>query len=113
MFLPNPLVNVSQQNAPVSLYKSFGGSFNQLQCVMHDFGSNHKCRSENYLKQKGDGAIVGLHSNWIGEFILACARPSDRIIKDHHLIHQVRLVLLLSVLSETICRDVRYERATN
>jgi hypothetical protein len=82
-------MDVWQPNAPESLYKSFGGSFKQLQCVLHELGSNHKCRSENYANQKGTGAIVGLHSNWIGDSILACARPSDRIIKDHRLIHQV------------------------
>lgn len=97
---PKPLVDVMQQNAPVSLFNSFGGSF---RCVLHEFGSNHKCRSENYLQQKGTSAIIGLHSSWISDFILACARPSDRIIKDHHLLHQVLLIQLSLEQSEIPC----------
>ncbi|CAM6109885.1 unnamed protein product [Calypogeia fissa] len=86
----------AQQNAPVSLYNSFGGSFT---CILHEFGSNNKCRSENYLQQKGTGAIVGLHSNWVGDSILACARPSDRMIKDHHLIHQFHSRSIVAVIN--------------
>ncbi|KAL2620830.1 hypothetical protein R1flu_001035 [Riccia fluitans] len=61
----------------------------QLQCAFHEIGTQRGCRSENYLQQRGYGALVGLHSNWIGHFILASARLSDRLLEEHHLIYQL------------------------
>ncbi|BBN14699.1 hypothetical protein MPTK1_6g13710 [Marchantia polymorpha subsp. ruderalis] len=70
--------------------RSLSSSFKvQLQCALHEFGTQRGCRSENYLQQRGFGALVGIHSNWIGHFILAAARPTNRILDEHHLIYQL------------------------
>ncbi|KAG6541951.1 hypothetical protein Mapa_016676 [Marchantia paleacea] len=70
--------------------RSLSSSFKvQLQCALHEFGTQRGCRSENYLQQRGFGALVGIHSNWIGHFILAAARPTNRLLEEHHLIYQL------------------------
>eukprot|EP00879_Flechtneria_rotunda_P028516 GHRR01030641.1.p1 GENE.GHRR01030641.1~~GHRR01030641.1.p1 ORF type:complete len:176 (+),score=26.47 GHRR01030641.1:351-878(+) len=33
------------------------------------------CTRENPARQKGANAVAGLHSNWVGEHVLAMARP--------------------------------------
>ncbi|KAL3681132.1 hypothetical protein R1sor_024088 [Riccia sorocarpa] len=71
----------------------------RLQCAVHEIGTQRGCRRENYLQQRGYGALVGLHSNWIGHFILASARPSDRLLEEHHLLYQLHSQHIAAVIN--------------
>ncbi|KAJ7560355.1 hypothetical protein O6H91_04G126100, partial [Diphasiastrum complanatum] len=60
----------------------------RIQCSFEGLGSAEGCRYEDHRQQKGEGAIVGLHSSWVTPFILGMARPSDHIIKQYFIIYQ-------------------------
>eukprot|EP00042_Codosiga_hollandica_P050543 m.606016 g.606016 ORF g.606016 m.606016 type:complete len:679 (-) comp58111_c0_seq4:2627-4663(-) len=58
------------------------------------------CKSERFDLWKAAGnAIEGLYSNWVTENLLAMARPSDRIIKEHNLIRQFQAVGVVGVVN--------------
>mmetsp|Transcript_29551 Transcript_29551/g.94789 ORF Transcript_29551/g.94789 Transcript_29551/m.94789 type:complete len:530 (-) Transcript_29551:146-1735(-) len=46
------------------------------------------CRHEDPRRQHGKSAIDGLHSNWVTDAVLAMARTSDRLIREHNVIEQ-------------------------
>jgi protein tyrosine phosphatase domain-containing protein 1 len=48
------------------------------------------CSRENPSKQKVGNAIKGLHSNWVGEKVLAMARPWQDNISKHKLLEQFK-----------------------
>ncbi|KAL3680799.1 hypothetical protein R1sor_023755 [Riccia sorocarpa] len=60
-----------------------------LQCAIHEIGTQRGAAGKTIFQQRGYGALVGLHSNWIGHFILASARPSDRLLEEHYLLYQL------------------------
>lgn len=51
----------------------------QVQCLCE---GGKKCTRENPASQRGPNAVAGLHSNWVGEHLLATARPwQEHVIK--------------------------------
>eukprot|EP00939_MAST-03C_sp_MAST-3C-sp1_P002800 g2800.t1 len=50
----------------------------------------NRCGLTAFLNQTPRGPIDGLHSNWVTGDVLACQRPSSRIIKEFDLINQFR-----------------------
>ncbi|XP_024535677.1 protein tyrosine phosphatase domain-containing protein 1-like isoform X2 [Selaginella moellendorffii] len=59
-----------------------------IQCKFEGLGSSERCRCEDFKQQKGQPAIVGLHSNWVTDNIVATARPSDALIGDYSVLEQ-------------------------
>lgn len=58
-----------------------------LVCVMQ---GGRNCTKENPARQKDGNAVPGLHSNWVGDNILATARPwQDNVIK-HDLVSKFK-----------------------
>lgn len=52
----------------------------RVQCFFESLGSPTGCRHEDYHLQRGTGSFEGLHSNWVTDAILACARPSEDML---------------------------------
>lgn len=50
-----------------------------------NFCGGKSCKHENWKTQE-KSAIIGLNSSWVTDNILACQRPSSRIIREHGLI---------------------------
>ena len=50
----------------------------RIQCL---FEGGKRCRKEDPRAQKGENAVRGLHSNWVGTRILASARPQQPIVQ--------------------------------
>ena len=53
------------------------------------FWGGKKCKNENWSLCK-DPAIMGLHSNWINDKIIASQRLSDRLIDEYDIIQQFK-----------------------
>lgn len=49
-------------------------------------GSHLNCWREDPAKQKGGNALLGLHSNWVGDHVLAMARPWQDSVLQHNLV---------------------------
>ncbi|KAK3273738.1 hypothetical protein CYMTET_18039 [Cymbomonas tetramitiformis] len=56
-----------------------------VQCT---FEGGRNCRHEDYKRQKGPAAVMGLHSNWITKDVLGMARPNDKAIREHGIVDQ-------------------------
>jgi hypothetical protein len=70
----------------------------------HTGGRN--CSKENPAKQKGRNAIPGLHSSWVGDKVLAMARPWQQHVVHHNLPaafaqHNIGMILNLQEVSST------------
>ncbi|KAG1660567.1 hypothetical protein FOA52_005103 [Chlamydomonas sp. UWO 241] len=55
----------------------------RIQCVCEGGGS---CSREDPAKQQGENAIAGLHCSWVGDSILAMARPWQSYVVQHGLV---------------------------
>lgn len=53
--------------------------------VHHCLTGGRNCSKENPAKQKGRNAISGLHSSWVGDKVLAMARPWQQHVVRHNL----------------------------
>jgi len=75
------------------------------------FCGGKSCKREDWTRQRGNGAIKGLHSNWVNGYILACQRPSERLIREFKLIevfqkHDIRAIFNLQQSGEhPLCGD--------
>ena len=59
----------------------------KLRCF---FCNGTKCKHENYLNNKSNNAIKGLHSNFITENIIASQRPSEILITKYNLVQSFK-----------------------
>ena len=59
----------------------------KLRCF---FCNGIKCKHENYLNNKSNNAIKGLHSNFITENIIASQRPSEILITKYNLVQSFK-----------------------
>ncbi|QDZ21311.1 protein tyrosine phosphatase [Chloropicon primus] len=50
----------------------------RIQCF---FEGGKACKKEDPYAQKGENAVRGIHSNWVGDAIVAAARPQQPIIE--------------------------------
>jgi hypothetical protein len=80
----NSVVGVqdTQLNAPVGFLVK-----EQMLCLCE---GGKGCSRENPAKQKAGNAIKGLHSNWVGDKVLAMARPWQDNISKHKLLEQFK-----------------------
>jgi hypothetical protein len=63
---------------------------NQHRSFICSFCGGRTCKREDYKKQIGPNAIKGLHSSWIAGMLLACQRPSSRLIREFDIINQFK-----------------------
>ena len=62
----------------------------KLRCTFCRGKYCNRCGPTAFLSQVPRGPIDGLHSNWVTGDVLACQRPSTRIIKEFDLINQFK-----------------------
>lgn len=62
----------------------------QFRCVFCMGRNCNRCGHTAFMRQTPPGPIDGLHSNWVTGDVLACQRPSSRIIEEFDLIGQFR-----------------------
>ena len=62
----------------------------RLRCTFCRGKYCNRCGPSAFLNQLPPGPIDGLHSNWVTGDVLACQRPSSRIIREFDLIDQFR-----------------------
>ncbi|GJP54872.1 hypothetical protein CLOM_g13892 [Closterium sp. NIES-68] len=58
------------------------GITDRIVCFLEGLGSPSGCRHEDFRLQNGEEAFRGLHSDWVTNELLACARPTDAMIED-------------------------------
>jgi len=68
----------------------------QVLCLCE--GGRH-CTREDPAKQKGLNAVPGLHSNWVGEHVLAMARPWQHNVIKHDLVNKFQELNIGMVLN--------------
>ena len=59
--------------------------FSEAQHFHHHAGARF-CTRENPAKQRGGNAVPGLHSSWVGDWVLACARPWQEYVVKYSLV---------------------------
>jgi hypothetical protein len=75
-------------------------SNNEHRVFICRFCGGPKCKREDYKKQKvGPQAIKGLHSTYITSHVLGMQRPSDKKIKQHDVLGQMKAQHVCAVLN--------------
>ncbi|CAI5476125.1 unnamed protein product [Closterium sp. Yama58-4] len=77
------------------------GVTDRIVCFLEGLGSPSGCRHEDFRLQNGQEAFRGLHSDWVTNELLACARPTDAMIAeglaDRFAERGIRLIVNLEV----------------
>eukprot|EP00882_Tetradesmus_deserticola_P022943 GHRQ01024953.1.p1 GENE.GHRQ01024953.1~~GHRQ01024953.1.p1 ORF type:complete len:102 (-),score=34.09 GHRQ01024953.1:468-773(-) len=58
-----------------------------VQCLCEGGSS---CTREDPARQKGPNAVPGLHSNWVGQHVLAMARPWQDNVITYNLVNKFK-----------------------
>ena len=107
----DPAKPVRLASAPVASGGGWQPFMDEPNTFVCRFCGGAKCKREDWTRQGGTGAIRGLHSDWVTPDILACQRPSTRLIKEYGLIdvflkHNIRAVFNLQQSGEhPLCGD--------
>lgn len=77
----------------------------EVQCLCE---GGRSCSHENPARQQGPSAIAGMHSNWVGDSVLAMARPWQENVLKHDVVaqfkqHNVGMILNLQEVSSSAC----------
>jgi protein tyrosine phosphatase domain-containing protein 1 len=59
----------------------------EVQCLCE---GGRNCTHENPARQKAPNAIAGLHSSWVGDEVLAMARPWQENVLKHDVVSQFK-----------------------
>jgi protein tyrosine phosphatase domain-containing protein 1 len=59
----------------------------EVQCLCE---GGRNCAHENPARQKAPNAIAGLHSSWVGDEVLAMARPWQENVLKHDVVSQFK-----------------------
>lgn len=68
----------------------------QVQCLCE---GGRFCAKENPARQRGGNAVPGLHSSWVGDSILAMARPWQKNVTKYNLAKQFRMLEVGMILN--------------
>ncbi|CAI5995798.1 unnamed protein product [Closterium sp. NIES-64] len=71
----------SSANSSAPSWKE-NGITDRIVCFLEGLGSPSGCRHEDFRLQNGQEAFRGLHSDWVTNELLACARPTDAMIEE-------------------------------
>lgn len=79
---------------------SLGVIPDRVRCL---FCRGKKCKYEDFTlwsnQRNTHQALVGVHSNWVTDHVVAMARPSQRVIEEHDLIRQFKELGIGAVLN--------------
>lgn len=98
----------TQLNAPVGFLVK-----EQMLCLCE---GGKGCSRENPAKQKAGNAIKGLHSNWVGDKVLAMARPWQDNISKHKLLEQFKehnIGLIVNLQEVGVVQQVDQKRCSS
>ncbi len=87
------LIQIRQQKNRVQARKF--NTRNKLRCM---FCGGKGCRHENYKRNKNP-AIIGLHSDWIDDNIIASQRLSSRIIQQHDVLTTMKSLGVTTIVN--------------
>ena len=73
-----PRIAWAKQDVTLSSHSRLFIVKESIQCL---FEGGANCRKEDPKRQKGENAIRGIHSSWVGTHIIASARPQQPIIE--------------------------------
>lgn len=63
------------------------------------FCGGRSCKHEDWTRQGDKSAIRGLNSNWITKDVLACQRPSSRLIREFDVIAQFQRARITAIFN--------------
>ncbi|XP_022101237.1 uncharacterized protein LOC110984913 [Acanthaster planci] len=95
--------HISSIQRPTAKYNRFSNKVRQitpgpLQCAMFCGGKN--CKYDNPAKwSESEMALKGLYSSWVGENILAIARPSSEAIEKYRIVEQFKQHGIYSIVN--------------